>query len=210
MMCWIDEQCNKAMSPTTEEILSRAKDSRALFVGLWAKAFVQAVTCQNILSRFKSCSICPFDPAYLLQHLPLARLKKPSTPFTLECRASLVSPAGSASPESPASGCCSPISRSSSTISDARVLCTLEEINQTTKNDPWNLRLGGFVISGTFIEGASQPKQPKAKAAPKRKLGHRITRNASTNVATEAEPSLAAKGGRLQPNSPPPPRPNPF
>ena len=29
VMCWIDEQCDKAMSPTTDEILKRAKEMAA-------------------------------------------------------------------------------------------------------------------------------------------------------------------------------------
>ena len=52
----------------------------ASFVEFWTTAFVEAFTPQNILSGFKSCAISPFDPAYFLQHLPPARLKKTSTP----------------------------------------------------------------------------------------------------------------------------------
>ena len=176
--------------------------SPASFVELCTKAFVEAVTPQNILSGFKSYGISPFDLAYFLQHLPPARLKKPSPPPPVECPASTLSPAffeSSRSPDSPASGCSSPISRSSCTKSDAGVQCTSREINQATKDDPWNLRLGGFVTSETFIEGASQAKEPKQKpkAAPKRKLGHRITGNASAKAATEAAPKPARKRRRL-------------
>ena len=60
---------------------------------------------------------------------------------------------------------------------DAAVRCLGRDIHQATKNDPWNLRLGGFVTSETFIEAAHQAKEPKPKpkAASKRKVGHRIT-----------------------------------
>ena len=49
----------------------------ASFVELWTKAFVEAVTPQNILRGFKSCGLSPLDPAYFFQHLPPARLKPP-------------------------------------------------------------------------------------------------------------------------------------
>ena len=57
--------------------------SPASFVELWTKAFVEAATPQNIRSGFKSCSIGLFDPAYFLQYLPPARLKKLPTRSTL-------------------------------------------------------------------------------------------------------------------------------
>ena len=40
--------------------------SPASFVELWTKAFVEAVTHQNILSGLKSCGTSPFDAAYFL------------------------------------------------------------------------------------------------------------------------------------------------
>ena len=99
------------------------------------------------------------------------------------------------------------MSRSSSTKSDAGVQCTAREINQATKNDPWNVRLGGFVISETFIEAASQAKElkPNPKAAPKKKLG---TQNANIKAATDAPPEPATKRRGLQPNACPSPPPH--
>ena len=86
----------------------------------------------------------------------------------------------------------------------------MTEINQATKNDPWNLHFGGFVTSETFIEAASEAKEPKPKAAPKRKLGQQITRNANTSKATEDVAKTAAERRRLQPRACPPPNKKPF
>ena len=63
--------------------------------------------------------------------------------------------------------------------------------------------------SEIIIEAASQANEPKAKPkdAPKRKLGHRITRNGSTKATTEAAPKPAVKRRMLQPNICPPPPP---
>ena len=136
---------------------------------------------------------------------------------TRQCSASplrLANPLSPASPLSPAglTRSRSPISRSNSTKSNSGVQCTLREINQATKNDPWNPRLGGFVTSDTFIEAASQAQEPKPKAAPKRKLGHQITRDPSKNTAAEAALKPAAKRRRLHPNvfAPFPPPKTPF
>ena len=126
---------------------------------------------QNILSAFKSCGISPFDPSYFFSTCPLPDQKAlPSPP--LECFASPVAPPSSqhcGSPASPATVCNSPISRSNSTKSDAWVQCTAKEIHQVTKNDPWNLRLDGFVTSETMIEAASHAKEPKQKQNAHRK-----------------------------------------
>ena len=59
-----------------------------------------------------------------------------------------------------------------------------------------------FVTFETVIEATIQAKEPKPKAAPRGKLGHRIPRNAN-NTATEATPKPAAKRRRVQRNAPP-------
>ena len=68
----------KALFRKKEEHLKKKNhhgaSSPADFVQLWTDAYVDAVTPRNILSRFGSCGISPFDPQYFLEHCPPERI----------------------------------------------------------------------------------------------------------------------------------------
>ena len=123
--------------------------SPADFVELWTDAYVDAVTPRNILSVFRSCGISPFDAQYFLELCPRERIHHQDLPA---CPASpthspvaLQDPPENSSQGSSQNSAAVPSQVSSK--SDASTQCSGRAISAATRNDPWSLRLGGFVTA---------------------------------------------------------------
>ena len=133
---------------------------------LWTNAYLDAVTPRNILSGFSSCGIRLFDPQYFVEHCPPKRIQHQDLPA---CPASpahstdaLQNSSQNSSPSAPPSQV--------SMKSDASTQCSGRAINAATRDDPWSLRLGGFVTAQDFLDKVSAKENgAAAKPAPKRR-----------------------------------------
>ena len=140
--------------------------SPADFVQLSTDAYVDAVTPRNILSGFRSCGISPFDPQYFREHGPPGRIQHQ------DLSACPASPAHSTGASQNSSQNSSPSAAHSqvSTKGDASTQCSGRAIIGATRDDPWSLRLGGFVTAQDFLDKFSEKENgAAAKPAPKRR-----------------------------------------
>ena len=142
--------------------------SPADFVQLWTDAYVDAVTPRNFLSGFRSCGISAFDPQYFLEHCPPERIQHQDLPA---CPASPTH-----STDASQNGLQNSSQNSSaapsqvSTKKDASTQCSGRAINAATRDDPWSLRLMGFVTAQDFLDKVSEKDNgAAAKPAPKRR-----------------------------------------
>ena len=142
------------------------------FVQLWTDAYVDAVTPRNILSGFRSCGISPFDHQFFLEHCPRERIQHQDPPA---CPASPThSPVASQDPpQNSSQGSSQNSSAAPSQVSlksDASTQCSGRAISAATRDDPWSLRLGGFVTAQDFLDKVSEKENgAAAKPAPKRR-----------------------------------------
>ena len=180
--------------------------SPADFVQLWTDAYVDAVTPRNILSGFGSCGISPFDPQYFLKHCPRERIQhedlpaRPASP-THSPNASQDPPQNSSQGSSQNS---SAAPSQVSSKSDASTQCSGRAINAATWEDPWSLRLGGFVTAQEFLDKVSEKENgATAKPAPKRRARRvgeplrRVDRPAAKRPAKPAPKPRAEKRRRV-------------
>ena len=126
--------------------------STAEFVQLWTDAYVDEVTQRNILLGFRSCGISPFDPQYFQEHCSPERIRHQDLPA---CPAS---PAHSTDASQNSLQNSSPSAAPSqvSTKRDASAECSGRAINAATRDDPWSLRLGGFVTAQYSLDKVSE------------------------------------------------------
>ena len=122
--------------------------SPANFVQLWRDAYVDVVTPLNILSGFMSCGISPFDPQYFSEHCPSERIQHQDLPACPASRTHSTDASQNSSQNSSPSAAPSQVS----TKSDASTRCSGRAINAATRDDPWLLRLGGFVTAQDFLD----------------------------------------------------------
>ena len=126
--------------------------SPADFVELWADAYVDVVTPRNILSGFRSWGISLFDPEYFLEHCPRERIQHqdlPACPTSPTHRpVASQDPPQNSSQGSSQNSSAAPCQVSSK--SDASTQCSGRAISAATRDDPWSLRLGGFVTAQDF------------------------------------------------------------
>ena len=181
------------------------------FVELWTDAYVDAVTPRNILSGFRSCGISPFDPQYFLEHCPPERIQHQDLPA---CPASPThSPVSSQDPPKNSSQGSSQNSSAApsqvSSKSDASRQCNGRAINAATRDDPWSLRLGGFVTAQDFLDKVSEKENgAAAKPAPEqkaRRVGEplrRVDRPAAKCPAKPAPKPRAEKRRRVDEPAP--------
>ena len=142
--------------------------SPADFVQLWTDAYVDAVTPRNILSGFRSCGISPFDPQYFLDHCPPERIQHQDLPACPASPTHSTDAWQNCSPNSSQNSSAAP--SQVSTKSDASTQCSGRAISAATRDDPWSLRLGGFVTAQDFLDKVSEKENgAAAKPAPKRR-----------------------------------------
>ena len=185
--------------------------SPADFVELWTDAYVDAVTPRNILSGIRSCGISPFDPQYFVKHCPRDRIQHQDLPA---CPASPThSPVASQNPPQNSSQGSSQNSSAApsqvSSKSDASTQCSGRAISAATRDDPWSLRLGGFVTAQDFWDKVSEKENgAAAKPAPKqraRRVGEplrRVDRPAAKHSAKPAPKPRAEKRRRVDDPAP--------
>ena len=205
----------KASSRKKEEHWKRKNHHRAPspadFVQLWTDAYVDAVTPRNILSGFRSCGISPFDPQYFPEHCPRERIQHQDLPA---CPASPThSPDASQDPPQNSSQGSSQNSSAApsqvSSKSDASTQCSGRAINAATRDDPWSLRLGGFVTAQDFLDKVSEKENgAAAKPAPKRRARRvgeplrRVDRPAAKRPAKPAPKPRVEKRRRVDDPAP--------
>ena len=121
------------------------------------------MTPRNILSCFRSFGISLFDPQYFLEHSPPKRIQHQDLPA---CPASPThSTDASQNPSQNSSQNSSTAPSQVSAKSDASTQCSGRTISAATRDNPWSLRLGGFVTAQDFLDKVSE-KQNGAAAKP--------------------------------------------
>ena len=133
---------------------------------LWSDAYVDSVTPRYILSVFRSCRISPFDPQCCVEHCPPKRIQQQNLPACPANHAHI----NDASQNSLQKFFPSAAPSQVSTKSDAPTQCSGSAINAATRDDPWLLRLGGFVTAQDFLDKVNEKENgAAAKPAPKRR-----------------------------------------
>ena len=140
--------------------------SPADVVQLWTDAYVDAMTPRIILSGLTSCGISPYDLQYFREHCPPKRIQHQDLPAS-PASAPHSTDASQNSSQNP-----SPLAAPSqvSAKSDASTQCRGTAINAATLDNPWSLRLGGFVTAQDFSDKVSgKENSAAARPAPKRR-----------------------------------------
>ena len=131
--------------------------SPAGFVQLRTDAYVDAVTPRKSLLSFRAIGISPFDPHYFLEHCPPERIQHQDLPACPDSPTHSTDASQNASQNSSQKGSAAPSPVSAE--SDASTQCSGRAISVATRDNPWLLRLGGFVTAHDFFLDKVSEKQ---------------------------------------------------
>ena len=143
----------------------KISNSPRQFIENITAAWLSAVNAPNIITSFATCGLCPYNPDVFLSRCPAHRLHDET-----------VEDAVPQSGEDKQSSVCSFLGPSASQLTATlpatatiATQCSGRSINAAMKDDPSNLRLGGFCTGATFLEAASKRAeliQKTAKGVP--------------------------------------------
>ena len=148
-------------------------------------AWLTAVTAPNIITAFATCGLCPYNPHVFLSRCPAYRL-----------RVEHVEDSMPQSGKDNQSSVCSSLGPSASQLTATppatatiATQCSGRSINAAMKDDPSNLRLGGFCTSATFLEDATKRaeySQMAAKGVPRGRSTPRSTTKSTTKSTNKS------------------------
>ena len=136
----------------------------SLFAKFVTESWMECVTPSVIMNGFRRAGISPISPANFLANVDPCRL-----PFQ-------VPPQSAAQPAAQALMPSLQASPQRTQKVDFQCQTTNQAINMATRPDPWNMRLGGFVNSGSFREAAAidEKEQETSKEKSPQGAGHDV------------------------------------